>query len=170
MSETENIRNNLAIERMITEGCDILLDVNQMFVRQGKKNSFSCFTSDPVVQNFPRRSIDFPRMQCELLINEDNEDRGKPRAQRSCSTVSCLSREQLVTLGRRRLSSIRPYSLEKSGVQLGSQLGSSTVIPVSINDGSEPEGRRMSVKMSDVENLLNLEANPEESGDEEKNK
>ncbi|KAK8721284.1 hypothetical protein OTU49_012848, partial [Cherax quadricarinatus] len=26
---------NLAIERMIVEGCDILLDVNQMFVRQG---------------------------------------------------------------------------------------------------------------------------------------
>ena len=26
---------NLAIERMIIEGCDILLDVNQMFVRQG---------------------------------------------------------------------------------------------------------------------------------------
>ncbi len=35
MSETENIRKNLAIERMIIEGCDILLDVNQMFVRQG---------------------------------------------------------------------------------------------------------------------------------------
>ena len=35
MSETENIRKNLAIERMIVEGCDILLDVNQMFVRQG---------------------------------------------------------------------------------------------------------------------------------------
>ena len=35
MSETENIRKNLAIERMILEGCDILLDVNQMFVRQG---------------------------------------------------------------------------------------------------------------------------------------
>lgn len=35
VSETENIRKNLAIERMIEEGCDILLDVNQMFVRQG---------------------------------------------------------------------------------------------------------------------------------------
>ena len=28
-------RKNLAIERMIVEGCDILLDVNQVFVRQG---------------------------------------------------------------------------------------------------------------------------------------
>ena len=37
VSETENIRKNLAIERMIVEGCDILLDVNQTFVRQGKK-------------------------------------------------------------------------------------------------------------------------------------
>jgi hypothetical protein len=35
VSETENIRKNLAIERMIVEGCDILLDVNQIFVRQG---------------------------------------------------------------------------------------------------------------------------------------
>ena len=39
VSETENIRKNLAIERMIVEGCDILLDVNQTFVRQGKYNS-----------------------------------------------------------------------------------------------------------------------------------
>ena len=35
VSETENIRKNLAIERMIIEGCDILLDVNQVFVKQG---------------------------------------------------------------------------------------------------------------------------------------
>ena len=40
VSETENIRKNLAIERMIVEGCDILLDVNQTFVRQGKYWSF----------------------------------------------------------------------------------------------------------------------------------
>ena len=36
VSETENIRKNLAIERMIIEGCDILLDVSQTFVRQGE--------------------------------------------------------------------------------------------------------------------------------------
>lgn len=35
VSETENLRRNLAIERMIMEGCDILLDVNQVYVRQG---------------------------------------------------------------------------------------------------------------------------------------
>ena len=51
MSETENIRKNLAIERMIVEGCDILLDVNQVFVRQGTliqvsedKNSVKSFS------------------------------------------------------------------------------------------------------------------------------
>lgn len=36
VSETENIRKNLAIERIIIGGCDILLDVNQVFVRQGQ--------------------------------------------------------------------------------------------------------------------------------------
>ncbi|RWS12626.1 ras GTP exchange factor-like protein [Dinothrombium tinctorium] len=35
VSETENIRKNLAIERIIVGGCDILLDVNQVFIRQG---------------------------------------------------------------------------------------------------------------------------------------
>lgn len=36
VSDTENIRKNLAIERMIVEGCDILLDTSQTFVRQGE--------------------------------------------------------------------------------------------------------------------------------------
>lgn len=35
VSETENIRKNLSIERQIAEGCEILLDVNQIFIRQG---------------------------------------------------------------------------------------------------------------------------------------
>ena len=42
VSETENIRKNLAIERMIVEGCDILLDVNQVFVRQGEHVCCMC--------------------------------------------------------------------------------------------------------------------------------
>jgi hypothetical protein len=37
VSETEHIRTNLAIERSIAEGCDVLLDVNQVLCRQGKK-------------------------------------------------------------------------------------------------------------------------------------
>uniref|UniRef100_A0AAQ4RG41 Ras protein-specific guanine nucleotide-releasing factor 2a n=1 Tax=Gasterosteus aculeatus aculeatus TaxID=481459 RepID=A0AAQ4RG41_GASAC len=39
VSDTENIRKNLAIERMIVEGCDILLDTSQTFVRQGRSSS-----------------------------------------------------------------------------------------------------------------------------------
>uniref|UniRef100_A0A8C8DXS2 Ras protein specific guanine nucleotide releasing factor 1 n=1 Tax=Oryzias sinensis TaxID=183150 RepID=A0A8C8DXS2_9TELE len=37
VSETENIRKNLAIERMIVEGCEVLLDTSQTFVRQGER-------------------------------------------------------------------------------------------------------------------------------------
>lgn len=38
VSDTENIRKNLAIERMIVEGCDILLDTSQTFIRQGESS------------------------------------------------------------------------------------------------------------------------------------
>ena len=44
VSETENIRRNLAIERQIVEGCDILLDVQQIFIRQGTIFSYYTFT------------------------------------------------------------------------------------------------------------------------------
>lgn len=40
VSETENLRKNLAVERMIIEGCDILLDVNQVFIRQGTQKFY----------------------------------------------------------------------------------------------------------------------------------
>uniref|UniRef100_A0A669EB13 Ras protein specific guanine nucleotide releasing factor 1 n=1 Tax=Oreochromis niloticus TaxID=8128 RepID=A0A669EB13_ORENI len=44
VSETENIRKNLAIERMIVEGCEILLDTSQTFVRQAgsQQREVSC--------------------------------------------------------------------------------------------------------------------------------
>ena len=42
VSDTENIRKNLAIERMIVEGCDILLDTSQTFVRQGELLYITC--------------------------------------------------------------------------------------------------------------------------------
>jgi Ras-specific guanine nucleotide-releasing factor 1 len=35
VSETENIRCNLAIEKMIVDSCDCLLDANQVFIREG---------------------------------------------------------------------------------------------------------------------------------------
>ena len=43
VSETENIRKNLSIERQIAEGCEMLLDVNQIFIRQGKDSLFRPF-------------------------------------------------------------------------------------------------------------------------------
>lgn len=46
VSDTENIRKNLAIERMIVEGCDILLDTSQTFIRQGKTCWSDPFSSD----------------------------------------------------------------------------------------------------------------------------
>ena len=46
VSETENIRKNLAIERMIVEGCEVLLDTSQTFVRQGKFVSLSDCNTD----------------------------------------------------------------------------------------------------------------------------
>lgn len=47
VSDTENIRKNLAIERMIVEGCDILLDTSQTFVRQGELCSPSRPSCEP---------------------------------------------------------------------------------------------------------------------------
>lgn len=43
VSDTENIRKNLAIERMIVEGCDILLDTSQTFVRQGESHKAATY-------------------------------------------------------------------------------------------------------------------------------
>ena len=37
VSETENIRYNLGIEKMIVEGCECLLDANQVFIREGER-------------------------------------------------------------------------------------------------------------------------------------
>ena len=45
VSETENIRCNLAIEKMIVDGCECLLEANQVFIREGlynKKTSDGC--------------------------------------------------------------------------------------------------------------------------------
>lgn len=53
VSETENLRKNLAVERMIVEGCDILLDVNQVFVRQGELVSASVHDSPTVILSSP---------------------------------------------------------------------------------------------------------------------
>lgn len=41
VSETENIRKNLSIERQIVGGCEELLDVRQVFIRQGRRFLYS---------------------------------------------------------------------------------------------------------------------------------
>ncbi|CAF1144001.1 unnamed protein product [Rotaria sp. Silwood1] len=72
VSETEHIRTNLAIERSIAEGCDVLLDVNQVLCRQdslmlwiGDRNKLS------LGQRFTTR--DYRRneivVQCYLFSN-----------------------------------------------------------------------------------------------------
>ncbi|CAG0919797.1 unnamed protein product [Notodromas monacha] len=72
VSETENIRKNLSIERMIAEGCDILLDMNQVFVRQGtllqlpKNRKSSSMRS--LMGNFKSSEKDNVR-QCFLFTN-----------------------------------------------------------------------------------------------------
>lgn len=58
VSETENIRKNLSIERMIIEGCDILLDVNQTFVRQGETSSSNSRLIQRTIFLIPGKTID----------------------------------------------------------------------------------------------------------------
>ncbi|CAG0907054.1 unnamed protein product, partial [Darwinula stevensoni] len=60
VSETENIRKNLAIERMIVEGCEILLDVNQVFVRQGGSVVVGCVVNRVVNYIVNRCLIQLP--------------------------------------------------------------------------------------------------------------
>lgn len=62
VSETENIRKNLAIERMIVEGCEILLDTSQTFVRQGnpRQGAPSCSISKS------RRAAEISRDELEV--------------------------------------------------------------------------------------------------------
>ncbi|XP_031336878.1 ras-specific guanine nucleotide-releasing factor 2-like isoform X2 [Photinus pyralis] len=69
VSETENLRKNLALERMIVEGCDILLDVNQVFVRQG-----SLIQAPSEKPRTPRSKLNFKSekehlRQCFLFSN-----------------------------------------------------------------------------------------------------
>uniref|UniRef100_A0A8D1XZF8 Ras-specific guanine nucleotide-releasing factor 2 n=1 Tax=Sus scrofa TaxID=9823 RepID=A0A8D1XZF8_PIG len=57
VSDTENIRKNLAIERMIVEGCDILLDTSQTFIRQVNYILTGLSSSvDPTFSTAPRRT------------------------------------------------------------------------------------------------------------------
>lgn len=67
VSDTENIRKNLAIERMIVEGCDILLDTSQTFVRQGESSSVQ---SKPQRQQIFEGFLDSKKfLFCQLVIS-----------------------------------------------------------------------------------------------------
>uniref|UniRef100_T1IPE1 Ras-GEF domain-containing protein n=1 Tax=Strigamia maritima TaxID=126957 RepID=T1IPE1_STRMM len=66
VSETENIRKNLSIERMIIEGCDLLLDVNQVYVRQG---SLIQLPSEKSKSWFSKSSDKGGPRQCFLFAN-----------------------------------------------------------------------------------------------------
>lgn len=66
VSDTENIRKNLAIERMIVEGCDILLDTSQTFIRQGETLHYNHMTmsGDVLIASFSNNSV-LPRILYE---------------------------------------------------------------------------------------------------------
>uniref|UniRef100_A0A8C4PHI9 Ras protein specific guanine nucleotide releasing factor 2 n=1 Tax=Equus asinus asinus TaxID=83772 RepID=A0A8C4PHI9_EQUAS len=84
VSDTENIRKNLAIERMIVEGCDILLDTSQTFIRQ--VNSILTGLSSSVDRTFstaPRRTDRSGRLewQCQVVTTS----RQRPKRNLHCS-------------------------------------------------------------------------------------
>lgn len=144
---------------MIVEGCDILLDVNQVFVRQGKKPLealSACFPKE-TAPSFTRRSIDFPQKSTHLFTSEDSEESTKYRSQRSHSTVSYLQREPPPST-RRRLSSLRQSSLGNGSslVKPAFNLGASPLSPPQPTRPAETRrssdshrGRKKSVRISD---------------------
>lgn len=81
VSETENIRKNLAIERMIVEGCEILLDTSQTFVRQGelptRTHTHKSRSAERGHRSLIRRRMDSPFLlffsanchSCHLLLS-----------------------------------------------------------------------------------------------------
>lgn len=40
VSETENIRQNLVIERLFQDGCQLILDSEEVFIKEGKVPCF----------------------------------------------------------------------------------------------------------------------------------
>uniref|UniRef100_A0A8C1SQ19 Ras protein-specific guanine nucleotide-releasing factor 2a n=1 Tax=Cyprinus carpio TaxID=7962 RepID=A0A8C1SQ19_CYPCA len=68
VSDTENIRKNLAIERMIVEGCDILLDTSQTFVRQGETQFITYLSSKP------QQGGTLSLIECTLIEELDASD------------------------------------------------------------------------------------------------
>ena len=65
VSDTENIRKNLAIERMIVEGCDILLDTSQTFVRQGMYGEKTYLS---VCDERAKATFNFVSLPCKNMV------------------------------------------------------------------------------------------------------
>lgn len=188
VSETENIRKNLAIERSIEEGCDIILDVDQVYVRQGKtplEALTACFPKESP-PSFTRRPIEFPQKSSHLFASEDSEESIKYRSRRSHSTVSYLQREPHPPT-RRRLSSIRQTSLGNGScfIKPSVNLGSTTLSPpqprrlsdtrrlsedfrtkkrsVRINDESFDEGEESVVAATQASQIASIKLSPSSS-------
>uniref|UniRef100_A0A8B9RFL6 Ras protein specific guanine nucleotide releasing factor 1 n=1 Tax=Astyanax mexicanus TaxID=7994 RepID=A0A8B9RFL6_ASTMX len=68
VSETENIRKNLAIERMIVEGCEILLDTSQTFVRQGKGLKWVCLFHLLFVAKSDKSGQDMEHLDFKIVV------------------------------------------------------------------------------------------------------
>uniref|UniRef100_A0A672RLD8 Ras protein specific guanine nucleotide releasing factor 1 n=1 Tax=Sinocyclocheilus grahami TaxID=75366 RepID=A0A672RLD8_SINGR len=97
VSETENIRKNLAIERMIVEGCEILLDTSQTFVRQGELPTV-CSPAQTSLELFFASS-----QNNKLLYGEPPKS---PRASRKFSSPPPLAITKTSSPNRRRKLSL----------------------------------------------------------------
>ncbi|CAM4810531.1 unnamed protein product, partial [Rotaria magnacalcarata] len=95
VSETEHIRANLAIERSIAEGCDVLLDVNQVLCRQG---GLVLWTGDKVKQGLNQKlsAREIRRnetvVQCYLFSNHlvitTRASNGKLHLVKTCGVIA----------------------------------------------------------------------------------
>ncbi|CAH8637131.1 unnamed protein product [Schistosoma haematobium] len=99
VSETENMRKNLAIERMIVDGCDLLLDVNQVFVRQGTLIQVMCDklrSSRPRLGNFGssyrerKEAVRQVFLFTNHLLITARTNNGKLRLVKNCGKISLV--------------------------------------------------------------------------------
>ncbi|CAF1584869.1 unnamed protein product, partial [Didymodactylos carnosus] len=93
ISETEHIRTNLAIERSIAEGCEVLLDVNQVLCRQDSLVLLTTEKSKSIGQRFSREMRRGETVvQCYLFSNHliltTRASSGKLHLAKGCGCIS----------------------------------------------------------------------------------
>ncbi|KAG8130945.1 hypothetical protein E2320_017647, partial [Naja naja] len=132
VSDTENIRKNLAIERMIVEGCDILLDTSQTFIRQGDMKNSTIIIKHPWESHIHNnRTIIFsgPEIISSTMENSSvwpidvaipNDANIRAKAQEKLEVLEALSNGTLIqvpSVERGKLSKVRlgSLSLKKEG-------------------------------------------------------